>query len=640
MAKKKASPSPDDGPPKARRPKETPDPSGPLDATPSARKRPSPKPKAARPRAVPPPSDLDRARALADRGAAIAEPARRAALARQALALSADCAAAYLILAEDAKTRAAAIGFLEQAVGAEARVLGPGYFERYAGHFWGLIETRGYMRARLALAEALWESGGREAAAGHLAAMLALNPGDNQGLRYILAGWYLNLDRLDDLDDLLDAYDEDGAMLAFPRALAAFRRSGDTPASRKLLAAARKLNKHVVGYLIGEIPLPSAQPAYYGPGDDDEAALYVGTNLGSWRSAPGAIPWVRSVAKPARKAKAPKARKAAAPIAEAGESLRGLPIEDDAWQADFRQFPRRIEVDGRRIRPWMILIASRTRDLVLAHGLTDEEPTPADLWDALARAMARPAVGEPHRPAVLAVRPGPAWDALEGDLGSIGVASERSEVLDQVDFLFDDLSKHLAGSGPPGLLDMPGVTPERVGVFYEAAASFYRRAPWRKLGYESIIRIECDRFESGPWFGVIMGQSGLTLGLALYEDLALLRKMWAGKLTEEEGARKTVALTVTYDDESSLTDGDLEAIEEHSWPVVAPDAFPSIFRKERGLTMRPPLAWEIELMIACLRILPDFVDRRRADDPTRELVPLAGSSPPLELGLSWIGERA
>ena len=50
-----------------------------------------------------------------------------------------------------------------------------------------------------------------------------------------------------------------------------------------------------------------------------------------------------------------------------------------------------------------------------------------------------------------------------------------------------------------------------------------------------MIRIECDRYESGPWFAVIMGQSGLTLGLALYEDLALLRRMWAGKLSDEEG---------------------------------------------------------------------------------------------------------
>lgn len=39
------------------------------------------------------------------------------------------------------------------------------------GHFWGILETRFYMRARAGLAEALWELGERDAAIlGHAAA--------------------------------------------------------------------------------------------------------------------------------------------------------------------------------------------------------------------------------------------------------------------------------------------------------------------------------------------------------------------------------------------------------------------------------------------------------------------------------------
>jgi len=52
---------------------------------------------------------------------------------------------------------------------------------------------------------------------------------------------------------------------------------------------------------------------------------------------------------------------------------------------------------------------------------------------------------------------------------------------------------------------MPGVTPEQVGSFYQAAASFFRQKPWKKVGYEAAIRVECDKFESGPWFAVLMG---------------------------------------------------------------------------------------------------------------------------------------
>ena len=42
--------------------------------------------------------------------------------------------------------------------------------------------------------------------------------------------------------------------------------------------------------------------------------------------------------------------------------------------------------------------------------------------------------------------------------------------------------------------------------------------------------------------------------------------------------------------------------------------------------MRPPLSWEIDLMDACLRVLPDFVARGAPDDPTRELVPASAGS--------------
>ncbi|WP_435005442.1 DUF7309 domain-containing protein [Tundrisphaera lichenicola] len=602
---------------------------------PGSGRRRRPKPDASAP--IGGPSPLERARKLAAQAADAPDARRRIALARQALAASPDCAEAYFLLADHAKTRKEALGLLEQAVEAAGKALGPGFFEEAEGHFWGILETRPYMRARLGLAEALWSAGRRNEAAEHLAEMLRLNPGDNQGVRYILASWLLSLDRLDELETLLSAYDEDSTTWAYTRALCSFRRIGDSPTSRKLLQAAKKSNKHVPDYILGRKSLPPESPQLYSPGDSDDAILYVASNLSAWKSTPGSISWLRA------KSKAPQKRKARppAPIGPsemAHERLRGLPSEIDAWQADFRQFARRVEIAGERVRPWMVLVSSRTHDLVLAHALTEQAPSPAELWDLVAAAMESPAVGEPHRPTELQIRPDSTWEALTDDFDAIGVSCRPSEVLDQVDYLFDDLNRHMSGGDPPGLLDMPGVQPDQVGRFFEAAAAFYLRAPWRSLGYEAVIRIECDSYQSGPWFAVIMGQSGLTLGLALYEDLSLLRRMWAGKLSDEEGARKTVALTVTFDDESSMPEVDLEAIEAHGWPIAAPEAYPSLFRKERGLSMRPPLAWEIDLMDACLRVIPDFVVRRNPDDPTRELVPVTGPSGTIELNLSWIQE--
>jgi hypothetical protein len=46
-----------------------------------------------------------------------------------------------------------------------------------------------------------------------------------------------------------------------------------------------------------------------------------------------------------------------------------------------------------------------------------------------------------------------------------------------------------------------------------------------------------------------MGQSGLTTGLALVEDLQALRRMWAGERADEDNARQSVATTVAFGEE-------------------------------------------------------------------------------------------
>ena len=55
----------------------------------------------------------------------------------------------------------------------------------------------------------LWTAGRREEAVAHLQDMLRLNPGDNQGVRYTLAGFLLFLDRDDDLEHLLRQYPDE-----------------------------------------------------------------------------------------------------------------------------------------------------------------------------------------------------------------------------------------------------------------------------------------------------------------------------------------------------------------------------------------------------------------------------------------------
>jgi hypothetical protein len=84
---------------------------------------------------------------------------------------------------------------------------------------------------------------------------------------------------------------------------------------------------------------------------------------------------------------------------------------------------------------------------------------------------------------------------------------------------------------------------------------------------------------------------------------------------------------------------DVEAARRHGWLVARPDAWPWVIHKERGLSHRPPLAWELELLEGCLRAVPEFVRRRPQDDPAGEEVTVPVASGELKLVLSWVGEE-
>ena len=112
----------------------------------------------------------------------------------------------------------------ERAVDAGEPALGPEAFEEDVGQFWGILETRPYMRARAGLAQCLWQLGRRKESVEHYQELLRLNPNDNQGIRYLLAACLLELGRDSELNELIERYDEDGSPFwMYLQALAKFR---------------------------------------------------------------------------------------------------------------------------------------------------------------------------------------------------------------------------------------------------------------------------------------------------------------------------------------------------------------------------------------------------------------------------------
>jgi tetratricopeptide (TPR) repeat protein len=699
-------------------------------------------------------------------------------LAMRALDICPDCADAYVLLADHASSLDEALDLYRQGMEAAQRVIGESAFHDHVGQFWQVPVTRPYMRARLDLAQCLWDANRYDEATEHYREMLRLNPNDNQAIRYLLASALLDLNRNDELERLLKKFPRDRrADWLYTAALLAYRKEGDSQRGRQLLLKAVKQNSFVPDYLLDIKPMPPDLPESVSYGSEDEAVCCVDRTRMAWRTTPRAIAWLRKVlqipALPPPANRAPDWRRLQRSLADLPQS------QGEVWQVDSRQFAQKIEMEGISARPWLIVIADQSNRVFLTIEPGAGKPTPGDVWHYVVQTMMKPRVGEPRRPEEILVRLKSYEKAWQKKLGQIGVACTVSQPLDLVqravaqtrvaqpadrrdpeasphgaddqtdpctlpqqigevwqadlrhllgwveedgevlrpcgamvaqreqqivlaydlavretppDWLWQTIARaichplcgdphrpgvievtsdqqravlqsHLEACGiqcvvadqldsleaigeemsrslnrpvsMTALVDVPGMSQERVESFFAAAAEFYRRMPWRYVPGDVPIQIECDKFQSGPWYAVVMGQSGITLGVALYEGLVNLEAVLLADASQAEHVRRTSAISVTFGEAFEMPIRDLDAADRYHWPVASPDAYPCAMRVNPGRSIRPLLAWELELLEGCLRAIPDFAAEEVWESaPT---VPVAAGE--LTLHLSWIDEN-
>jgi len=220
---------------------------------------------------------------------------RRIQLTRKALALSPDCADAYVLLAEEATDAAAPLDLYRQAIAAGERAIGPEIMRDEGGHFWGIVKTRPYMRAKMGLAHCLQEMNRIEEAIGQYQDLLRLNPNDNQGVRDVLLPLLLKTGRDTQAGALLEQYADDAsATWTYGWALWTFRQEGESPVARERLRQAIKANRHVPKYLTGKAEIPELLPDSYSLGSAEEAVLCAVELFDAWKATPEADRWLLS----------------------------------------------------------------------------------------------------------------------------------------------------------------------------------------------------------------------------------------------------------------------------------------------------------------------------------------------------------
>ena len=118
------------------------------------------------------------------------------------------------------------------------------------GVFWGLIETRPYMRTKHSYMLTLIELGRYTEAIKQGEELLELCESDNLGIRYIIIGLYTVLEKFDEAKKIYNKYPEGSAFMLFPLSIMYYK-EGNYRKCKKILKQLQENNEYLLNYLIG-----------------------------------------------------------------------------------------------------------------------------------------------------------------------------------------------------------------------------------------------------------------------------------------------------------------------------------------------------------------------------------------------------
>jgi len=271
------------------------------------------------------------------------------------------------------------------------------------------------------------------------------------------------------------------------------------------------------------------------------------------------------------------------------EQMKALPRRPgEVWQGGLLRMPTWITEEGPKpYRPYIPLWVAVRADKV--HGgdlLHPEERDPAAAVAALLD-FAFDSDDGGYRPDRVEVADTELAEHLSF-LGEAGIEVRVVERLDAVERVLDAMIGFAESGGPPlpGPLDAAGVTVGRMRRFAQAAAAFYRAAPWQYLTDEDLLVVERPKAPAAMKFAVVLGAGRSAYGLGFYrsrEDYALFRR---GEI--EPGRRVPGFWQVSFDPIADVSIEDADLWQDHDLPLASDQAFPvAMWCGGRGELKRP-----------------------------------------------------
>lgn len=293
------------------------------------------------------------------------------------------------------------------------------------------------------------------------------------------------------------------------------------------------------------------------------------------------------------------------------KDLLDLPQTGDSWLFAIRRLHTWILSKRKEpFRPFLMIAINRSSDIIRGSALMEKSNIQGArkvLFSAMTHSS-KELETKPQRPARVIFEDRDLLQALAPGLQKIGVQATCYPHNEQLDAMLKDLEANLNESQPdiPGLLSGNKITPQVVGDLFNAAAEFYRAAPWIQLSNDDILSIRVLP-QKEPNYVSVMGQAGVEYGMALYLQWADVERMYVShehpmELIPSEGSHSFLFNEIT-----EISFDDLDAIEKYGWPVADKKAypFPAIFEPARHV--RRPDREEILWYECVLRAIPEFI---------------------------------
>ena len=230
-----------------------------------------------------------------------------------------------------------------------------------------------------------------------------------------------------------------------------------------------------------------------------------------------------------------------------------------------------------------------------------------------------------ERPRRIEVSDSDGYDFLRPRLAA---AEVDCVLLDELPELHSFCLRTASSFGGPekcALADGQDVDRDGMESFYYASSRYSRQAPWKHVPGE--IPIEIKVAGCGTHYAIVLGRTGMTLGLAVHESWQDAVDMISGLASWDELS----GFAVICEEEAVLAPADLYLVERHGWPIASPEAYPAVMRFRPGCEPGPSTADDLEFLAACLHCLPDFV----SGNAETQTYPQSDDGPQRETHLSW-----